>query len=121
MMEKTFTPFSWSMNLPYLHASYLISSVESSPLVGANNFTSSTPDWREGTYENFKDWASKQFGTKEFDSDDEAEVPVHMTKAKLIPFERNKRGDLILPPMTDYKTVRQKQRVIRGYIGAVYR
>jgi hypothetical protein len=55
------------------------------------------------------------------ESDDEAEVPVHMQKAKDIKFERNKEGEYILPSMSDYGTVRQMQRVIRGYIGAVYR
>ena len=96
------------------------SSVESSPVVG-NPFTSSCSDWRDGTYENFKDWAVRQFGIEDLESDDEAEVPVHMQKAKDIAFERNKKGDLILPHMSDFKTIRQKQRVVRGYIGAVYR
>jgi hypothetical protein len=89
--------------------------------VAGSNFTLSVPDWREGTYENFKDWGVKQFGVKEVDSDDEPEVPVHMMKAKLIEFERNGNGELILPAMTEFKTVKQKQRVIRGYLGAVYR
>ena len=62
----------------------------------------------------------KQFGLEELDSDDEAEVPVRMKKAKNIEFERDRSGELILPPMSDLKTIREKQRVIRGYIGAVY-
>ena len=62
----------------------------------------------------------KQFGLEELDSDDEAEVPVLMKKAKNIEFERDRSGELILPPMSDLKTIREKQRVIRGYIGAVY-
>jgi hypothetical protein len=95
-------------------------SMESAPLVG-NSFTKACPDWREGTYENFKDWALKQFGLKEFDPDDNVEVPVHYQKAKDIEFEKNRRGEFILPPMSNYKTIRQKQRVVRGYIGAAYR
>jgi hypothetical protein len=63
----------------------------------------------------------KQFGLEELDSDDEAEVPVLMQKAKNIEFERDGGGQLILPPMKEFKTIREKQRVIRGYIGAVYR
>jgi len=85
-----------------------------------NSFTSSFPNWGEGTYENFKEWAVQQFG-KEPASDDEAEVPVNMQKAKDIVFERNRKGDYILPSMSNYRTTRQKQRVIRGFVGAVYR
>ena len=99
--------------------SNLFPSVES-PVVAGNSFTHSYPDWREGTYENFKDWAAKQFQLKEKDSDDEAEVPVHMQKAKNISFERNEKGFLILPPRMDFKTNHQRQRVIHGYIGAIY-
>jgi hypothetical protein len=62
----------------------------------------------------------KQFGLEELDSDDEAEVPVLMQRAKNIEFERDESGELVLPPMKDFKTIRAKQRVIRGYIGAVY-
>ncbi len=94
-------------------------SSESSPMVG-NAFTHSYSDWRDGTYENFKEWAVKQFGLKDLDSDDNAEVPVDMQKAKDIAFKKNKNGVYILPEMADFKTIRQKQRVIRGYIGAVY-
>ena len=94
--------------------------METSPLIG-NSFANSCPDWREGTYENFKDWALKQFGMQEPDSDDEVEVPVQMQKAKDIKFNKNIRGEFILPPISNYKTIRQKQRVVRGYIGAVYR
>jgi hypothetical protein len=63
----------------------------------------------------------KQFGLDELDADDDAEVPVLMQKAKNIEFERDEGGQLILPPMSEFKTIREKQRVIRGYIGAVYR
>lgn len=98
----------------------LFSSVESSPTLG-NLFTQSHSDWREGTYDNFKDWSIRQFGLKELESGDEADVPVHFQKAKDLSFEKNSRGELVLPPMHNYRTVRQKQRVIRGYVGAVYR
>ena len=54
-------------------------------------------------------------------SEDEAEVPVAQTKAKNIRFEKNKKGVFVLPPKSDYKKVKEKQRVLRGYIGAVYR
>jgi hypothetical protein len=63
----------------------------------------------------------KQFEVKEMDSDDNAEVPVDFCKAKDIEFEKNDLGELILPPLSNFRTVRQKQRVVRGYIGAVYR
>jgi hypothetical protein len=85
-----------------------------------NAFTHSYSDWRDGTYENFKEWAVKQFGLKDLDSDDNADVPVDMQKAKDIVFKKNKKGVYILPEMADFKTIRQKQRVVRGYIGAVY-
>jgi hypothetical protein len=96
-------------------------SIESLPKVG-NAFTQSYPDWSDdGMNDKFKEWAAKQFGMKELEPDDEAELPVEMQKAKNIPFKKNKKGVYILPQKTDYKTVKQKQRVIRGYIGAVYR
>jgi hypothetical protein len=62
----------------------------------------------------------KQFGEKDLDSDDEADIPVHMQKAKDMVFEKNDGGDFILPPKTDFKKIKEKQRVVRGYIGAVY-
>jgi hypothetical protein len=104
----------------YAHNSYLIRSVESSPMVG-NAFTNSHNDWRTGTYEYFKDWAVTQFGLKDSESGDDSEVPLQYQKAKDIVFERNDDGELVLPPSDRLKTIRQKQRVIRGYIGAVYR
>jgi hypothetical protein len=55
------------------------------------------------------------------ESDDEGKIAPDMQKAKDIAFERNDSGDFILPPMYNCKTTRQKQRVIRGYIGTVYR
>jgi hypothetical protein len=61
----------------------------------------------------------KQFRLQELDSDDEAGVPANMQKAKDIEFERNGKGVLILPPNV-FKTIRAKQRVVRGYVGAVY-
>ena len=62
-----------------------------------NTFTNSCPDWKVGTYENFKDWAVRQFGVKELESDDEAEVPVQMQKAKDIVFKRSKKGGIFCP------------------------
>jgi hypothetical protein len=85
-----------------------------------NGFTNSCPDWQEGTYENFKEWSLKQFGVKELDSDDNAEVPVNFQKAKDIHFEKNSEGHFILPPFQNFTATRQRQRVVRGYIGAVY-
>jgi hypothetical protein len=85
-----------------------------------NCFTNSCPEWREGTYENFQQWAANQFGAKDQDSDDEEEVPVHFKKAKDLTFEKNDDDEFILPHISDFKTIRQKQRVVRGYIGAVY-
>ena len=72
-------------------------------------------------YENFKEWAVRQFGVKDLVSDDEADVPVNFKKAKDLTFERNNDGEFILPKFSEFKTIRQKQRVVRGYIGAVYR
>ena len=46
---------------------------------------------------------------------------MHFQKAKDLEFKKNKFGELILPPLVNYKTIRQKQRVVRGYVGAVYR
>jgi hypothetical protein len=88
-----------------------------------NTFTNSCKEWRDGTYDNFKDWALKQFGVAELESDDEGEVPIHMQKAKNISFTKNKRGHFMLPTPTikGLKTAREKQRIVRGYIGAVYR
>jgi hypothetical protein len=63
----------------------------------------------------------KQFGVEQLDSDEDVEVPVHLKKAKDIEFKKNANGDFILPPKLDIKTNRGKQRVIRGYDGAVYR
>jgi hypothetical protein len=85
-----------------------------------SSFTQSCPDWKEGTYENFKGWALKHFGENEVDSDEEADVPVHFKKAKNIEFRKNSKGHFILPGMGNYRTTRQRQRVVRGYIGAVY-
>ena len=85
-----------------------------------NSFTHSCNDWSEGTFENFKEWSLRQFGVKDLDSDDEAEVPVQMMKSKSIVFEMGESGALVLPPMSNFKTIKQKQRVLRGYIGATY-
>ena len=53
-------------------------------------------------------------------SDKEAEVLVNMQKAKDISFQINKRGHFVLPPIHDYQLACERQRVVRGYIGAVY-
>ena len=63
----------------------------------------------------------KQFGLKELDSEDEVEVPVDMQKVKSIAFQKNKKGYFILPLRSDYRTIKQRQRVVRAYIGSVYR
>lgn len=107
-------------NLLYLLASHPNSSVESPPVVG-NTFTQACPDWREGTYDNFKEWAARQFGVKDLEPGDEMDLPVQMKKARDIEFKTNKKGHYILPSRSDYKRTKEKQRVIRGYIGAVYR
>jgi hypothetical protein len=101
------------------HLSHKIYSVESSPVVG-NTFTNSCDNWRDGTYENFKEWTVRQFGVEELDSNDEEEVPVHKQKSKDMVFKKNSRGHFVLPPKQEYKTNRQRQKVIRGYIGTVY-
>jgi hypothetical protein len=87
-------------------------------MVGSS-FTHSHGDWRDGTYEHFKEWAVKQFGLKALNSDDEGKVPVHMQKAKDLAFKRNDDGVYILPDMCNYQTNCQRQRVVHGYIGAV--
>jgi hypothetical protein len=65
--------------------------------MAGNSFTHSCDEWRDGTYENFKEWAVKKFGLKDLDLDEEADIPVHMQKAKDILFERNKKGIYKLP------------------------
>jgi hypothetical protein len=54
------------------------------------------------------------------DKAEEGEVPVEFKKAKDISFTRNESGGLILPPMTDYKKIQQKQRLVHAYAGAMY-
>jgi hypothetical protein len=96
-----------------------IFSVESSPNVGMG-FTKACPDWKEGTFENFKEWSWKQFEEEELDSDENAEVPAHMQKAKDIEFKKDESGEFILPPRSEFKTNRARQRVVRAYLGALY-
>ena len=93
--------------------------MESSPLIG-NSFTNTHKDWKEGMFENFKEWSLKQFGLQDLESGDE-EILVQHQKAKDIIFEKNSRGFFILPPLKDFSTIKAKQRVVRGYIGATYR
>jgi hypothetical protein len=105
----------------YLFLFYdVFSSMETPPLVG-NSFTNAHKDWKEGMYENFKDWSLKQFGHHPLESGDEAEVPIQFKKAKDISFEKNRRGHFVLPPLRTYRTIKEKQKVIRAYAGAVYR
>ena len=120
MMEQKFKPFSTSTHVRQLHPSNLSLSVESAPEVG-NSFTHACPEWKEGIYELFKDWAAKQFGDpRSQDEGEEGDVPVECKKAKDISFKRNESGGLILLPMTEYRKVCQKQRVVCAYAGAVY-
>ena len=69
----------------------------------------------------FKDWAVGQFDLKDGESDDEDVLPAQIPKARDIFFQKNKKGVYVVPPISNFKTVREKQRVVRGYIGAVYR
>ena len=48
-----------------------------------------------------------KFGIEELDSNDEAEVPAHLQKARDLPFDKNNHGVFILPPMQNYKTIHQ--------------
>jgi hypothetical protein len=119
-MDRRPSLSSSSTSLFLLPSSDTFFSMESPPVAG-NSFTNAHKDWKEGMYENFKDWSVRQFGLQEKESGDEAEVPVNFKKAKDISFEKNRRGEFILPPIQNYGTIKQKQRVIRGYVGAVYR
>jgi hypothetical protein len=85
-----------------------------------NSFTNSQRDWKDGTYENFKDWAVRHFEVKGKESDDDVEVPARMMKAKDIVFRKNANGVYIVPHWSDYPLTKDRQRVVRGYIGQVY-
>jgi hypothetical protein len=79
------------------------------------------PDWKKGTYKLFKDWAAKQLTDPQSEDEaEEGEVPVEFKKSKDISFPKSESGGLILLPMTDYKKIRQKQRLVCTYAGAVY-
>ena len=93
--------------------------METPPLVG-NSFINVHKDWKEGMYENFKEWSMKQFSHQPLESGDEAELPIEFQKAKDISFEKNHHGHFILPPLQRYRKIKQKQRVIRAYVRAVY-
>jgi len=108
-----------SCHISQLRTSNLSLSVESAAEVG-NSFTHACPDWKEGTYELFKNWAANQLGEPRSEDEVEEEIPVEYKKAKDISFNRNESGGLILPPLSQYRRVRQKQRVVRAYVGAVY-
>ena len=75
---------------------HLITSVESSPVVG-NSFTNSYVGWRDGTFGKFEDWAVKQFGVKEPESDDEAEVPVDISRQRISVLNKTGVGKLYCP------------------------
>ena len=77
-------------------------------------------DWSEGTYEKFKEWAVSHFGLKEGESDDEADVPANFMKAKNIKFRKDRHGVYVLPHISDYRKAKERQRVVRGYLGTVY-
>ena len=109
MMEWKFKPFSMLTHVRQSHPSNLSLSVKSTPEVG-NLFTHACPKWKEGTYELFKDWAVEQFGDpRSQDEGEKGDVPVECKKAKDISFKRNESGGLILPLMTEYRKVHQKQ------------
>lgn len=63
----------------------------------------------------------KQFGVEDVELDEEGGVPADVQKAKDMVFEKNDLGHFILPPIENYNTTKQRQKVVRGYIGAVYR
>ena len=90
------------------------------PLLVGNSFTNAHKDWKEEIYENFKEWSVKQFDHQPLESGDEVEHPIEFQKAKDISFEKNHHGHFILPPIQIYRTIKQKQRVICAYVGAVY-
>ena len=120
MMEQKFKTFSMSTYVRQSHPSNLSLSVESAPEV-RNSFTHACPEWKEGTYKLFKDWAVKQFSDpRSEDEGKEGDAPVEYKKAKDISFKRNGSGGLILPPMSEYQKICQKQRVVCTYAGAVY-
>ena len=72
-----------------------------------NRFTNSYVDWKEGTYENFKDWAVRKFDLKDGKSEEE-DFSAQIPKARNIFFTKNKKEVYILPPMSNFKTVHQK-------------
>jgi hypothetical protein len=102
MMGWTFKLFSRCSDVDQWCASNLSLSIESAPQV-RNSFTHACPNWKEGTYELFRDWAAKQLTDLQFEDEaEEGEVPVEFKKAKDISFTRNESGGLILLSMTDY-------------------
>ena len=103
MMEQKFKPFSMSTHVRQSHPSNLSLSVKSTPEV-RNSFTHACPEWKEGTYELFKDWAVKQFSdSRSEDEGEEGDVPIEYKKVKDISFKRNGSGGLILSPMSEYR------------------
>jgi hypothetical protein len=111
---------SVSLIIVSIPTSLMNCSVQSAPIEG-NSFTNSYPDWENGTNQLFLEWAKTQFGLKQRDPDESVEVPVRFKKAKEIEFTKNRQGEFILHPLSNYRRIKDKQRVVRGYIGAVYR
>ena len=65
------------------HPSNLSLSVESTPEVG-NSFTHACPEWKEGTYELFKDWAAKQFsGPRSENEGEEGDVLFNIKRQRI--------------------------------------
>ena len=92
------------------------------PLLVGNSFTNAHKDWKEGMYENFKEWSVKQFSHQPLESGDEAELPIeYFKRLKISLLKRTIMGILFCPPLQIYRTIKQKQRVIHAYVGAVYR
>ena len=106
MMEQKFKPSSMSTHVRQSYPSNLSLNVKSAPKV-RNLFTHACPEWKEGTYELFKDWAVKQFSDPRSEDEGEGDVPVEYKKMKDILFERNGSGGLIIPPMSEYVKSRE--------------
>ena len=67
-------------------------------------------------YENFKDWSVKKIGHQPLESGDEAEFPIQFQYL----FIKEPLRVFHFAPLQNYRTIKQKQRVIWAYVGAVY-
>ena len=76
-----------------------------------NRFMNSYVDWKEGTYENFKDWVVRQFDLKDGESEEEEDFSAQIPKARDIFFTKKKKEVYILPPMSNFKTVFLEENV----------